>query len=114
MPEEPRQGLIVPFGQFGRPVQCDAEGRRLEVIDVEENDVGLGPAELPHGCHAAIAADDPIRGTLDDQGLGLPESGKARLDGGQIGVVVGPSVGRVLMQLVESHARDLHLPLRRE
>jgi hypothetical protein len=100
------QGGQVPGRQLRRPVERDAQGRRLEVVDVELDHVAVRPSEPSHGDEPTVAADHPAGALLDNEGLGLAETAQAGLDGVQVLVPVLPGVRGVLVDRLQGDSGD--------
>jgi hypothetical protein len=100
------EGRQVERGQVPRAVERDPERRRLQVVDLELDNVALRPAERLHGLEAPVAPDHAPGRLLDDERVNLPEAREGGADRIQAALVVRPGVGRVRGERRERDAAD--------
>jgi hypothetical protein len=104
--EDLGQGPLVPLRQLAGAVERDAQGRGLDLGDVEQHHVALGPPQALHGQQAPVAADDPARGPVDDQRLRLAEALEGGDDRLHVLLSVGAGVRRVEVERVDRDSPD--------
>src|SRR5882672_4132175 len=100
------QGGEVPSCALCNTIKRDAQRRGLKVVQLEFDDVALGPAHGAHAHEAPVPAYNAAGALLDHQRLGLPEARQTGAYCVQVLLTVLARVGRVSVQRGERYAAN--------